>query len=185
VGDIIPEISLVNNHMAQRIFRFFAGFMRLACLNGLVVPLGMARTEQKRKHIGDALPDVHRALQDGLQTLNAAATEIEAWKQIQLDIGQRLAFAKQAYGIRRPDLVLSDGFNASDLLRPRRDEDVADDLWTVFNRVQENLTVGGVRINYARRNLRGLTSVDKTLNVNERLWALARWYAMNQKLLRS
>jgi hypothetical protein len=55
-------------------------------------------------------------------------------------------------------------------------DDAGDDLWTVFNRVQENLLGGGLvrrtesgRLSRTRR----ITSIRQDVRLNSRLWDLA------------
>ncbi|MBN3807442.1 DUF945 domain-containing protein, partial [Paraburkholderia sp. Ac-20336] len=67
------------------------------------------------------------------------------------------------------------------LLAPRRFEDRRDDLWTVFNRVQENLTKGGLhgRSRTGRAmSTRPITGIDENVKLNRALWMLAE--AMRQ-----
>lgn len=71
----------------------------------------------------------------------------------------------------------------SQLLRQRRSGDVADDLWTTWNVVQENAIKGGLRA-YGRDDLgrprkvksRAVTGIDQAIKLNKALWLLgARW----------
>jgi hypothetical protein len=64
-------------------------------------------------------------------------------------------------------------------LTRRRAEDKGDDLFTVFNVIQENLMRGG--LSYQRQNgrhatTRGIKTMDNELHVNQRLWSLAESY---------
>jgi len=70
--------------------------------------------------------------------------------------------------------------NASRLLDSRRWEDKGDDLWHVFNRVQENLIRGGQR-DFSRRRedgrrfprTRAIAGLDQNIRLNRELWNLA------------
>jgi hypothetical protein len=64
------------------------------------------------------------------------------------------------------------------LLKARRTEDEGADLWTVMNRVQENLIRGGVsdarRDRGGRlRSVRSLKGIDSKVSLNKGLWGLA------------
>lgn len=62
------------------------------------------------------------------------------------------------------------------LLRARRTEDNRPDLWTTFQRVQENVIKGGVRGRSAtgrRMSTRGVTGIDQDLRLNRAMWVLA------------
>jgi hypothetical protein len=89
---------------------------------------------------------------------------------------EQLHFAERALAIRYPDLARS-GLNAAQLLTVRRPEDLADDLYTVLNRIQENLMRGGL----SRRSesgrltrMRRITSLREDVRINSQLWDLAR-----------
>ena len=75
-----------------------------------------------------------------------------------------------------PDIAQS-GMEPSRLLTCRRPEDVGDDLWSVMNRVQENLLRGGISRRSASGRLtrtRRITSIREDVRLNGRLWDLAR-----------
>ena len=62
------------------------------------------------------------------------------------------------------------------LLSPKRSEDEGDDLWRVFNVVQENFVRGGVEMsspNGRRTKLRGLQNIMALNKVNTQLWEIA------------
>jgi len=59
------------------------------------------------------------------------------------------------------------------LLTARRQEDIGSDLWTVFNRVQENTIRGGFKGEGQKRQARELTNIDALSRVNLNLWNAA------------
>ena len=68
---------------------------------------------------------------------------------------------------------------AEQLLFPRRHEDCADDLWTVWNVVQENAIKGGLRgvghddLGRPRRvKSRAVSGIDQDIKLNKALWLL-------------
>jgi len=64
----------------------------------------------------------------------------------------------------------------SQLLTPRRYEDYSDDLWTVYQRIQENLIKGGLagRNAKGRRNhTRPVKGIDGDVKLNRALWVMA------------
>lgn len=56
--------------------------------------------------------------------------------------GEQLRFAGRALALRYPEPGRA-GMDAGRLLACRRAEDAADDLWSVLNRIEEHLMVGG------------------------------------------
>jgi hypothetical protein len=57
-------------------------------------------------------------------------------------------------------------------LTARRYDDQKNDLWTTYNRVQENVIKGGIR-QVNRRKSRGVNGIDENLRLNKALWTLA------------
>ena len=66
------------------------------------------------------------------------------------------------------------------LLTARRREDQKNDLWTVYNRIQENFIKGGMR-GYGktgkRMSTRAINSVSEDIRLNKALWQLAEGMA--------
>ena len=88
---------------------------------------------------------------------------------------EQIQFAERALAVRYPE-PKQRGMQPSQLLTCRRVQDTGDDLWSVFNRVQENLLVGGLsgwsasgRLTRTRR----ITSIREDVRLNGRLWDLA------------
>jgi hypothetical protein len=65
-------------------------------------------------------------------------TEINGWKQQNMTVEQMRNLAYNAAKLRFDET--DENFNPIDLLRVNRVEDEGNDVWTVFNRIQENLT---------------------------------------------
>ncbi len=64
----------------------------------------------------------------------------------------------------------------SQLLMPRRRDDDRPDLWSAYNRVQENLTQGGLHGRTAtgrRHSTRPIQGIDQNVKINRALWMLA------------
>lgn len=66
------------------------------------------------------------------------------------------------------------------LLIPRRHDDHANDLWTIFNVAQENVIKGGLRgvsrddLGRPRRvKSRAVNGIDQDIKLNKALWMLA------------
>ena len=69
-----------------------------------------------------------------------------------------------------------------DILTPIREEDKAEDLWTIFNVCQEKMIKGGFDFNTNNTNKmrkqRSITSIKKDMDFNQRLWQMVSKYAM-------
>ena len=68
----------------------------------------------------------------------------EAMRAVTLDDGEAEVFARAALALKYDDPDKPAPITESQILMPRRFEDRRPDLWSVFNRAQENLTKGGL-----------------------------------------
>jgi hypothetical protein len=106
---------------------------------------------------------------------------IDRFRSRQLNDSEALIFARNAL-LLRYDTLEQSPVDARTLLTLRRAEDQSSDLWTTFNRVQENLVRGG--LSDGRRNrlgrlrtLRALSGIDSKIGLNKGLWSLAEQMA--------
>ena len=67
--------------------------------------------------------------------------------------------------------------NVEQLLNTVRDEDRGDDVWTVFNRIQENLTQPQRIFDENGRLLDGVIGASEDTRINKELFQLAHAYA--------
>ena len=181
VGQAFPEIVLLNSHDGTSAYRVMSGVFRLICLNGMVVA-DRRGAEVRVPHKGDVVRRVveggHAVLDDARRALDAA----EAWRGVTLSRDEQRAFGEAARLLRFGD---GEGNAATPiaperLLAPRRAEDAGDDLWRVFNRVQENVIRGGLtawgrdaRGRPRRVTSREVTGIDGDVRLNRALWQLA------------
>lgn len=173
VGDSVAQIVLINSHDRSSQFHLMGGIWRLLCSNGLMVSDSSVVEPIIVRHTTSAI--------DGL--LDATGRLVKAQKQVfefvdtmrdtKLTDKQQRLFAESALAIRPERAGVID---ASQLLRVRRDEDIGDDLWHVYNRVQENMMKGGttgVTANNRQVVTRPITSINADEAINRGMWTLA------------
>jgi len=182
VGDVIPEVIVINSHDGECCFKLIAGLYRLVCSNGLMVSDAEIDSISVR-HTGNILQDVvdgsHRLIGDAQKSLGT----VQRWSQLQLTDGEQRAFATAAHTLRFAD---GDGkvttpVTADQLLIPRRREDIGKDLWRTFNVTQENVLKGGLTAikrneggeRVRRVSTREIKGIDQGTNLNRALWTLA------------
>jgi hypothetical protein len=96
----------------------------------------------------------------------------------------------KAFAIRYPEYIkendLADlsqialSVDVNGLLVPQRADDAPNNLWTVFNRVQEKLVNGQFKhlgSDNKVRQARPIKNITLNLDINEGLWQLANSYA--------
>ena len=171
------EIILLNSHDGTSSYQMMGGCFRFVCANGLV--LGDAAMDQKVRHSGrqDVIGDVIEGAYEVLNQFQLIEEQRETMKGIQLGGDLQHAFAEAALAYRYDPADGPAPVTASQLLAPRRREDATNDLWSTFNRVQENTIKGGLRGRNKqgrRTSTRAVSGIDQDVKLNRALWVLAQ-----------
>jgi hypothetical protein len=175
-GDSVPEILLLNSHDGSSSYQMMGGTFRFICANGMVVPEGICQTV-KVQHSGQVRDRVVSGAFEVLDGLTRVIESRDAMQALTLNQGEQQAFAHAAALLRfEPAEGAGLPVTPEQINRARRTDDRAGDLWTTFNRVQENVVRGGLRgrnANGARQSTRAVTGIDQDVKLNRALWALA------------
>lgn len=174
VGDSVPEIVLINSHDGTSSFQLMGGMFRFVCSNGMVVPESTAQTV-KVQHSGQVRDKVIEGAYEVLDGLTRVIESRDSMRALSLSDDESRVFAAAALQLRYDDDKPAP-VRPEQLLRPRRLEDRAGDLWTTFNRTQENLIKGGLQgraATGARQSTRAVTGIDQDVKLNRALWTLA------------
>lgn len=175
VGDACPQVVMINAHNGSSSYKLHAGVFRFVCSNGLIVcdeNIDCLTVQ----HTGDVVDRVIEGSFEVIKNAKAAVARIEDWSAINLAPAEATAFANAALMLRYDDPQKPAPIQAEQVLRARRHEDVATNLWTTFNRVQENLVKGGQRYrapNGRRNSVREVAGIDQNTALNRSLWRLA------------
>ena len=175
-GDtVFPQILLTNSNDGKNAFTFTAGLFRMVCENGLVVST-QEFENVKMRHMGYTFEELQKQIRAMVEQLPLTVESMNKMKQVQLDEEQAKALAKKALTTRfTEDQVEAMDFNLDELLEPTRDEDKGNDLWSVFNVIQEKILDGdftymsGARIRKARK----VKNFKQDLEINQKLFAMA------------
>lgn len=178
-GDtVFPQILLTNSHDGKNAFTFTAGLFRLVCENGLVV----ASTEfenMKIRHYGYDFETLQNTIKSMVEKLPLTVESLNKFRAVELSQEQALEFAKKALTTRFSEDELDNiQVDLEELLTPTRMEDKGNDLWSVYNVVQEKIIHGmfdykyGVKVRKARK----IKNFKQDLVINERLYDLALEY---------
>jgi hypothetical protein len=181
VGDVAPQVVLFNNHAASRRATLRAGLWRKACSNGLVVSVGQFDAEFSYIHKDGNAFNFDEEFNRVIEQLNHITDDLHKWMDIQLNFVQQQDFASKAVLIKNQnDPYWSKHFDAHEFLARRRDSDRGNDLWTIFNVVQENIMKGGVQ--GPNRITKPITQVAEVQRINEALWQLTTEYGNSNSL---
>lgn len=184
VGQEAFEIVLINANDGTSAYHMLPGVFRLVCLNGMMV--GDTYDEVKVRHSGDAVGEVIEGAFRVLGEAPRVNDQVQTFKGITLNRDERQVFAEAAHVLRFPDHYAPEGeqrataITPDQLLRPRRRDDNAPDLWATLNVTQENVIRGGLSAwgrdaNNRRRkqSMREVAGIDQNRALNRALWTLA------------
>lgn len=167
----VPEIILLNSHDGTSSYQLLSGFFRFVCSNGLIA--GDVQNDIRIRHSGNVVNDVIEGATRVLDNLEIANNRIHLFKSIDLQPAEQQLLASSALQLRWDDNA---PVSADKVLMPRRWDDKKSDLWTTFNRIQENLLKGGLSGRGAtgkRTTTRAVGGVNENVKLNRALWSLA------------
>ena len=178
-----PRILLTNSHDGMQAFKFSVGIFRMVCSNGLVVA-DEQFSDFKIKHKGYTFGELRKVVKTAVADLPNKVQIMNDMKNRILTQEEKNKLALDAMLIRAnitPGSEKAAKFNyddetTEDILDPKRKEDKGDDLWRVFNVIQEKITQGefsaalkGAKV----RKVRKIKSFEKDIKVNQELFKLA------------
>ncbi len=168
------EIILLNSHDGTSSYQMLAGMFRFVCQNGLVC--GDTVADVRVPHKGDVAAEVIEGAYEVLHGFERAQASREAMRAVTLDGGEAEVFARAALALKYDDPDKPAPITERQVLAARRLDDNRADLWSVFNRTQENLIRGGLLGcggNGRRQRTRPVQGIDQDLRLNRALWLLA------------
>ena len=176
IGDSIPEVVLTNSHDGRNAFTLHAGLFRMVCSNGLVIA-DTTFEQVKIKHQWYSFDEIRKIMDGMLEVVPKVITQVQELNSVTLSDDQQVDFASKALLTRYPKG--NENLNIEDLLSPVRQGDRGDQLWKIFNVVQEKLIKGGLVFNDKKekmQKLRPIINIDRRIEVNKKLWELTEAY---------
>ena len=173
-GSEANEIILLNSHDGTSSYQMLAGMFRFVCHNGLVC--GETTADIRVPHKGDVAGEVIEGAYEVLQGFEQVQASRDAMRVITLETGEEEILARSALALKYDDPTRPAPVSETQLLAPRRFDDRRPDLWSVFNRIQENMVKGGLTArtsNGRRQRTREVQGIDQNLRLNRALWMLA------------
>ena len=178
-----PRIIVTNSHDGFNAFKFMVGIFRLVCSNGLVVATQTFESISIR-HINYDFDELRRIVAKSIEKVNEQVAVMNQMQNTELTEEQKSRFAVSALRIRKgikedEPLKVTDE-DIEEMLTPVREQDKSNDLWTVFNVLQERMTKGDFHFGTTKtgkpRKARPITGLAKDLDVNQRLFREAVSY---------
>lgn len=171
-GKQVPEIILLNSHDGSSSYQMLPGLFRAVCQNGLVC--GESFGEVRVPHKGDVVEKVIEGAYEVLGIFDRVEEKRDAMQSLMLPPPAQIALAKAALTYRFGEE--HQPVTESQLLSPRRWQDESGDLWTTYQRIQENLIKGGLYGRNAkggRTHTRAIRGIDGDVKLNRALWVMA------------
>jgi hypothetical protein len=178
--DVIPSILLTNSSDGKNAFTFRAGLFRLVCSNGLVVST-QDFADMRIRHYGYDFSELQKTITTMVEKLPLTVESMNKFKQTVLTENQMVDFAQRALEVRfgKEDVKhIKVDFNV--FLEPTRKEDEGNNLWSVFNRIQEKIIEGDFSYGFANktRKARRIKNFNQDLEVNSKLYELATEFVL-------
>jgi hypothetical protein len=176
VGDVVPQTVLVNSHDRTARLELYAAAWRKACDNGLMVSTSDVVEPLRVRHTQNMVEEVMSNIRRIAADAGRVSDLITRMQRVHLTDKQQYAFARQAATLRDGAGTVRGSVDPRALLVPRRKTDEGDALWHVYNRVQENMTKGGIAsVTAAGRHTttKPVLAINADLKINGGLWSLA------------
>ena len=165
---------MTNSHNGSSSFQFRVGLYRLVCSNGLVIAT-QEFDNVKVRHMGYSFDELQQTIKTITERLPLTVESMNKMKEIELEQDQMVALANQMLEVRFGDSTKDMGFDIDQILEPVRVEDQTNDLWTVFNRIQERI-IGG-DFNYSTNNrvrkARRIKNFNQDIDLNQGMFKTA------------
>jgi hypothetical protein len=175
-GDtVFPQILLTNSNDGKNAFTFTAGLFRLVCENGLVIST-QEFENVKIRHMGYTFEELQTQIRAMVEQLPLTVESMNKMKAVELDETSIVEFAEKALATRfKAEELENIKVDLDKLLEPTRPEDKGNDLWSVFNVLQEKILEGdfqymaGTKIRKARK----VKNFKQDIEINQKLFAVA------------
>lgn len=171
-GIQVPEIILLNSHDGSSSYQMLPGLFRAVCQNGLIC--GESFGEVRVPHKGNVVEKVIDGAYEVLGIFDRVEDKRDAMQSLMLPPPAQLALANAALTYRFGDEHRP--VTEAQILAPRRWQDESNDLWTTYQRIQENLIKGGLPGRSAqgkRSQTRAVRGIDGDVKLNRALWVMA------------
>ncbi len=173
------EILHINSHNRSSRARFAMGAFRMICENGLVIAdTKFSDISKIHMHIDEK--SFFNVIEEAVKQFGEVAKTIAEYEKIKLTSDQKRAFANKVI-----ETVWGKGhYQAADLLKPLRKEDESNDLFTVYNVIQEKVTKGGIEYKTQKgkkRHTSGIKSIDWQVKYNTMMWQLMENYRQKKQ----
>ena len=178
IDTVYPQILLTNSHDGKNAFTFTAGLFRMVCENGLVVSTNEFEKVAIR-HMGYDFDELQKQITEMVEKLPLTVESMNNMIDTKMNQKSILKFAKDMLAVRFPeDELRRITIDMDEFITPVRPEDKGDDLWSVFNTIQEKIIEGDFEytIGTKHRKARQIKNFKQDMDLNSKMFDVALDY---------
>jgi hypothetical protein len=174
--ECVSNIYISNSCNGKNPMKFDFGMYRQVCSNGLMRFDGQSVGSISHSEKGAKQYQTIMGRIDELAMENV--NKFDSLKNKELSPEQIRRFTNDAFSIRFSKAD-EERINQSQLTEIHRPEDQGNTLWSVFNRVQENLTKPSMLVDVDGKVIGGVNNIKQDFQINQDLFRLVESYALN------
>ena len=178
IDTVFPQILLTNSHDGKNAFTFTAGLFRMICENGLVISTNEFEKVSIR-HMGYDFDELQVQINEMVEQLPLTVESMNKMIDTQMNQKSILKFAKDMLAVRFPeDELRRITIDMDEFITPVRPEDKGDDLWSVFNVIQEKIIEGDFEytVGTKHRKARQIKNFKQDMDLNSKMFDVALDY---------
>ena len=178
IDTVFPQILLTNSHDGKNAFTFTAGLFRMICENGLVISTNEFEKVSIR-HMGYDFDELQKQVTEMVERLPLTVESMNNMIETKMDQNSIVKFAKDMLAVRFPeDELRRITIDMDEFITPVRPEDKGDDLWSVFNTIQEKIIEGDFEysIGSKHRKARQIKNFKQDMDLNGKMFDVALDY---------
>lgn len=191
INGLTPQIVLDNSHNGYSKAQIHMGLFRLLCSNGMVTSIPGMYDNYKFRHVGINENELEKSMAQIIENYATMTPHLQDMMDRDLKKDEKESFAIKAVALREPwrfvdpkdNSILVDKVtslnNIDSLLTPLRGGDQGEDLWRIFNVIQEKLVNGGyerLSDNGRKSTTRALENTAREVKFNKELWELTETF---------
>ena len=178
IDTVFPQILLTNSHDGKNAFTFTAGLFRMICENGLVVSTNEFEKVAIR-HMGYDFEELQKQITEMVEQLPLTVESMNKMIDTKMNQKSILKFAKDMLAVRFPeDELRRITIDMDEFITPVRPEDKGEDLWSVFNVIQEKIIEGDFdyTVGTKHRKARQIKNFKQDMDLNSKMFDVALEY---------
>ena len=177
--DEYEDIVLTNSHNRTSSFIVDLAIFRIVCSNMLVVP-SKSFVHASIVHVGFTNEKVKNAINEVTSYMTKIKEIVATFKSIHLTPSEEHMLANAAIDIRFD--TNTHYIKADELLKVNYEEDYVPTLWSAYNRIQEAMIRGGVKMKNLITNKtftsKAINGIDATIKFNKELFEAVEQVAL-------